>query len=56
MRSLFIIIFICGFNIVAQAQRRQASNNRLGIALDATFFSLNTDDVAVDGKLGGALD
>ncbi|PQJ31490.1 hypothetical protein BST92_05925 [Nonlabens arenilitoris] len=36
----------------SNAQRRQASNNRLGIALDATFFSLNTDDVAVDGKVG----
>lgn len=38
--------------LCAYAQRTYSYNNKLGIGLDATFFSLTTDDVAVNGKVG----
>ncbi|MGJ8683015.1 MAG: hypothetical protein ACSHWW_00230 [Nonlabens sp.] len=40
------------FLSTAHAQRNYSYNNRIGLGIDATFFNLQTDDVAVEGKVG----
>ncbi|WP_438961183.1 hypothetical protein [Nonlabens sp.] len=52
MRNLFFITFIFIFTITVHAQRSHSYNNRLGAGIDATFFNLQTDDVAVESRVG----
>lgn len=48
--SLALFLFFASF--MSTAQRTRAYNNHLGIGIDATFFNLETNDVAVEGKVG----
>lgn len=52
MKKISLLIIFCAFTIVVNAQRNKIYNNKLGIGIDATFFNLQTEDVAVNGKVG----
>lgn len=47
---LLISTFLCCHAI--NAQRNYSYNNKIGVGIDATFFNLQSEDVAVNGKIG----
>lgn len=52
MKRILFLLLIFSFSINLYAQRRNTYNNTIGVGADLTLFNLQTDDVAVNSRIG----